>query len=166
MNCTVSDCGFEVKTMKSGLCEKHYTRLKRHGSVEHRERAANGEGGLSYHGYRRITLPGGRRVFEHVHVAEQALGRKLPKGAVVHHVNEIRTDNRPENLVICESAGYHALLHARLNALRATGDVNKRPCVHCKQYDSLENLVERSGGTSHIHRGCQRDYWIKCQISE
>jgi hypothetical protein len=48
---------------------------------------------------------------EHVHVAERALGKRLPKRAIVHHVNEIKHDNRPANLVICEDHLYHKLLH-------------------------------------------------------
>lgn len=57
-------------------------------------------------------------VDEHVLVAERALGAFLPPRAVVHHANEDRRDNRPENLVICESQGYHRLLHARMSARR------------------------------------------------
>lgn len=49
-------------------------------------------------GYVRLTLPGGRRVLEHVYVKEQELGRHLIDGENVHHRNGIRSDNRPENL--------------------------------------------------------------------
>lgn len=45
------------------------------------------------------------------HVASQALGKPLPKGACVHHVNGDPADNRPENLVICQDQDYHTLLH-------------------------------------------------------
>lgn len=56
------------------------------------------------------------RVYEHVLVASKALGKAIPKGAVVHHVNGLRGDNRPENLVICENEAYHKLIHARMKA--------------------------------------------------
>jgi hypothetical protein len=60
----------------------------------------------------------GGKVYEHTLVAERALGRLLPKGAVVHHVNERKDDNRGCNLVIVQSRSYHMELHARLRAFR------------------------------------------------
>jgi hypothetical protein len=53
-------------------------------------------------------------VLEHILVMEEILGSSLPVGAVVHHINNIRNDNRPENLVLYESHSEHQREH-RLN---------------------------------------------------
>lgn len=70
-------------------------------------------------GYICIQLPGsdGSTRYEHRLVAEQMLGRPLEAGEVVHHINGVKTDNRPENLAVM-SAREHRLLHARLDADR------------------------------------------------
>lgn len=59
-------------------------------------------------------------VYEHVLMGERALGRPLkyygpsdPRNEIVHHVNEIKADNRNKNFVICTEK-YHKGLHMRL----------------------------------------------------
>jgi len=50
-------------------------------------------------------------VGEHILVMEQMIGRRLRPGEVVHHKNEDKSDNRPENLevmTIKEHRRYHA----------------------------------------------------------
>lgn len=89
----------------------HYQRLRKQGEIGPAESSVKGEH-LNAYGY----LFRGRKPV-HVQIAENALGRPLPKGAVVHHANGDKLDNRPSNLVICPTRAYHNLLHARMRAI-------------------------------------------------
>ncbi len=80
-------------------------------------------------------------VREHILVAEQALGRSLPPGVEVHHVNNDPQDCRNDNLVIRQDHKYHYLLHMRTRALRACGHADWRKCQFCKQYSPVTDRV-------------------------
>lgn len=53
-------------------------------------------------------------VKEHVLVAEKALGRFLTKEEVIHHINEVKSDNRLENLYLFESNYAHSEYHSNV----------------------------------------------------
>ena len=84
-------------------------------------------GGVALQVYRLVKARGHHRaksngyVPEHILIAERAIGRPLPRSVPVHHVNEHKHDNRPENLVVCQDEKYHRLLHARARILKAGG---------------------------------------------
>ena len=99
---------------------------------------------------------GGRRVFLHVAIAEAALGKPLPKGAVVHHANRNPSDNRRENLVICPNQAYHLLIHQRMRAMEACGHADWRKCKYCKRYDAPENV--RVYGDFATHPKCNSEH--------
>ena len=77
----------------------------------------------------------------YIAAAEQAIGRPLPNGAHVHHVDGDRYNNANANLVICEDESYHKLLHVRTRIVKAGGNPNtQRICWKCQR---LVNLSDR-----------------------
>lgn len=73
----------------------------------------------------------GRRP-EHVIVVERAFGGPLPDGAIVHHHDEVKTNNRNNNLVICDRP-YHNLIHARMRVFKAGGNPDfHKICCRCQ----------------------------------
>lgn len=50
-------------------------------------------------------------------IAEKALGRILKIKEMTHHINEIRDDDRPENILVC-LRGYHQGLHNKIRYRR------------------------------------------------
>ena len=54
----------------------------------------------------------GKGIKEHRKVVEEAIGRKLSKNEVVHHINFNKLDNRLENLMIM-SIAEHQKLHRK-----------------------------------------------------
>lgn len=96
------------------------------------------------------------RPYQHVRIAESVLGKRLPVGAEVHHVNGNGRDNRNQNLVICQDRRYHKLLHMRQRIRDAGGNPNTdRVCSRCES-------VKPSGEFGKGNRGwclqCGREY--------
>lgn len=116
---------------------------------------ARGTGSVSQYGYVRLQQNNVKKV-AHLRVAETALGKPLPPGAVVHHANGDKLDNRNANLIICQDQRYHLLLHTRMAAMEASGNPDWRKCWICGKYDDSSNLVTHR--RAHYHRGCDRIY--------
>lgn len=116
-------------------------------------------------GYVLVAAPGHPRAhlgyaYEHVLVAERALGHALPPGAQVHHVNENPADNRPSNLVICQDNAYHALLHCRARALAACGNPDGRKCTYCGAWDDPGAMtVLRTRPQVAYHTACAAEHF-------
>ena len=88
-------------------------------------------------------------------LGEKALGKPLPLGAEMHHVNGIKDDDSSGNHVICQDRAYHMLLHQRMRALKVCGNAKWMKCAYCKQYDDPANMyVRKSGSCQAWHRKC------------
>lgn len=138
------------KTVTSRGWKKGQPKRFRHG---HWLRAQSGptlpqwKGGRHYQdGYVLIWQPDhpnacGSYVFEHILVAERAIGRAIQKGETVHHRNHIRDDNRPENLQVM-TRSQHNRLHRLEEGRRG------RP-----EFCSQPNCQERchAGGMCCVH---------------
>jgi hypothetical protein len=149
--CTIAGCGKQHDA--KGYCKVHYRRWKRLGDpLAALTLAKAGSGWLDRKGYRIFTI-GGSNIREHVLIAEKALGRALPKGAVVHHIDENPGNNSNDNLVICPSNAYHSLLHMRLDALKECGNPNWRRCPYCGKHDDPEMMRSEQSGRF-VHAIC------------
>lgn len=102
-------------------------------------------------------------VYEHVLIAERALGRYLPEGVEVHHVDEDSTNNANTNLVICQDRAYHKLLHVRARVVAAGGNPDtERICSTCRRTLPFEafnrSSSDKNTGIQQQCRECSRRY--------
>lgn len=106
---------------------------------------------------------GGRRVHLHRLIAERVVGRPLPRTVQIHHVDEDKSNFANANLVICQDAAYHQLLHVRARVVRAGGNPNtQRVCGRCRRLRLLEEFAkraERPGGHCQWCRACYAAYY-------
>lgn len=135
-------------------------------------------------GHRRLTskgrpvlyLPGHPRahskgvVYEHLVIAERALGKQLPASAVVHHVDRNRENNHNSNLVLCQDQAYHLLLHARQRVQDAGGNPSTDAiCGQCHQVKNRNEFYparRRALGVRFNCKSCQSDYHQRSKSRE
>lgn len=77
------------------------------------------------------------RVFEHIVVAEKMLGRPIRVGEPVHHENDKKDDNRPENLSVM-SHKKHLGLHLKITGLEDVPGLYRSGL-------SIREIAERKG---------------------
>lgn len=111
-----SRCGRRWSTAGvSKLCAKHSIEMPKSGPRSgHLHKGWKGGKTVNNAGYVEIYCPNhpnarkhNKYVLEHRLVMEAVLGRFLEKSEVVHHKNEVKTDNRPENLELFGSNKEH-----------------------------------------------------------
>ena len=133
-----------------GVTQKVIWRFMKNNSIKTRTSAKRNQNGEKNHmwkggkikndaGYIMVRCPDHPRaeansgyVFEHVLIAEERLGRKLiffgvndPRSEVVHHKNEKKYDNRPENLEVM-TFSEHVKLHNEMRRSRKGGGANAK----------------------------------------
>jgi len=102
---------------KQGKIKRHYKKGKEHFNWRGGT-TINAEGYISIH---RPEHPRANRygyVREHIVIWEEAHGTPLPKGWVVHHLNGIPSDNRPENLVALPDRKHKTVLAVKAQRIK------------------------------------------------
>lgn len=104
------------------------------------ERHYNWKGGrvVSHDGYVKIKVgpahhladPNGYAL-EHRIIAEQKLGRRLQPGEIVHHLDENKQNNHPDNLEVLPSAAHHAHEHGARTDRRGPDEPNPEIVCTC-----------------------------------
>lgn len=182
MTKTCEHCGVSFVSSQRGAAGRatRFCSYTCRGAALRREKHHNFRGGREVlkTGYVRLrdrTNPRAyrNRLFEHIVVAEAALGHALPPKAVVHHVDGNKSNNSPSNLVICQDHAYHMLLHARARRLKEFGSLEVRRCKTCHEAKPLADFNnDRSSWDGHCDncRSCdktgRRERYLRTRLQE
>lgn len=114
---------FSNRKYCSLYCARHST----HHKEILKRNTGRGNKNPNWHGGKKITQDGYISIWtphhpyanqhgcvpEHRLVMEKKIKRFLKPSEVVHHINEIKNDNRPENLQLFKNTGYHLNHHLK-----------------------------------------------------
>lgn len=148
--CSVDGC--TLTASRKSMCNNHYRMMRKYGDPLFRQNRPLGSGTPHNKGYWMYEI-NGRSVMRHVLAAEKAIGKKLPLGVEVHHVDDDRGNDTNSNLIVCQDRAYHMLLHKRTKALKISGHANWITCQICKQYSPPEEIKSYSNGVK-WHPAC------------
>jgi hypothetical protein len=104
-------------------------------------------GSVASNGYKLVFVGKGHHLadvrgyaYEHRLVAEEKLGRRLGEGEMVHHKDENKLNNDPDNLEVVKGNAEHLVLHrGESSNRRRPGEPNELVTCACV-------AVRRSGG--------------------
>lgn len=119
--------GIPRRTLSEGISLRHRGNRRKHKT-----------------GYVMLRVDFGVRKKEHVHIAEQVLGRELKRGEMVHHINGDRSDNRKCNLLIC-TISYHTWLHWKMTQTqrKETNNEYSKPTVGIDNTQQYQRRFDR-----------------------
>jgi len=104
-----------------------------------------GKGWINQKGYREIIIDGVIRK-EHRFVMENHLGRKLLPSEDVHHLNQIKTDNRIKNLQVISHSEHTKITNKRVYKkgykMNLSDEERKRRSEHLKQVKLINKITE------------------------
>lgn len=116
--CSVQGCQSDTSKGGKGLCGLHAQRVRRYGDssaiTDEATRRANNRA-AQLERVTEVKPTTYRKLFgrhEHRAIAEQMMGRPLRRDEHVHHIDENKHNNRPDNLQVM-SAKDHAAHHAK-----------------------------------------------------
>lgn len=105
------------KAYKLGYKKSEENKFANRSNARKREKSCWWRGGIRFtaKGYKQIKQPDHPRadrngyVMEHIVIWEKINNQRVPEGYVIHHINQNKEDNRPENLKILTNAEHTAL---------------------------------------------------------
>ena len=125
------DCGKPLKGFRAQRCQsceqkRRWTEGKVTQLTKTREQHHNWKGGFNRQkgGYVLILHPEHPRanrdgyVREHIIVWEETHGKPLPNGWIIHHLNGIKDDNRPRNLIALPNKKHYLVLQAKAKRIQ------------------------------------------------
>lgn len=135
--CKVDGCGLPSKN--NGYCNRHYDQVRSHGhilAVEPVRAKPIGIGMMKQKGYVYLLRKGHPRANKDGYVKranivwEETTGHMIAPPEVLHHKNEIRTDDRFENLQLCKNKAEHNLVHIQTGRwLGRDSRTEEVPCI-------------------------------------
>lgn len=79
-------------------------------------------------------------ILEHKYIVEQFIGRKLKKEEVIHHINEIKTDNRISNLMLFDNQKEHQKFHNKIKQFKQTNPILRQINTRWDKYIDKDKI--------------------------